>query len=200
MAKEERIDEILSFWFDEPPEDEDRPSGQELWFEKSARVDRTIERRFGRLVERALAGDLDDWASTGKGRLALILLLDQFPRNIHREQPDAYAGDEKALQLCFDGIDDGLDRQLPAVQRLFFYMPAMHAEDVDAQLASVEIFEELAEEVGEADKALCESFLEHARRHRDVVERFERFPWRNAILGRTSSPEESAYLQQTGQL
>ena len=199
----EHIDEILDYWFGAPPETEDedpRPTGQELWFQKSARIDKEIEKRFGGLVTKALAGDLDDWATTGRGRLALILLLDQFPRNIHRDRAEAFAGDEKALQLCFDGLDDALDRQLPAVQRCFFYMPAMHAEDVDAQLASVEVFEELAGEVGEADKELCEVFLGHARKHRDAVERFDRFPWRNAVLDRNSSTEEGAFLQQTGRM
>lgn len=197
---DDRIDEILGFWFDASDEDEEFPSGTELWFEKSAKVDRTIEKRFGPLVEKAQAGELDGWGSTGKGRLALILLLDQFPRNIHREHPDAFAGDEKALQLCYDGLDESLDRQLNAIQRCFFYMPAMHAEDVDAQLASVEVFEELAGEVGEANQEIVQLFLKHAREHRDTVERFDRFPSRNSVLGRNSSSEESAFLQQTGQL
>lgn len=197
---DDRIDEILGFWFDGTEEDEEFPSGAELWFQKSAKVDRVIRTRFGKLVEKARAGEFDTWAGTGKGRLALILLLDQFPRNIHREHADAFSSDEKALQLCFDGLDDGLDRQLNATQRCFFYMPAMHAEDADAQLASVEVFEELAGEVGEADRALVQSFLKHAREHRDTVERFDRFPWRNSVLGRNSTSEESAFLQQTGQL
>ncbi|MFK7991477.1 MAG: DUF924 family protein [Sandaracinaceae bacterium] len=197
---DDRIDEILGFWFGASEDDEEFPTERELWFQKSAKVDRVIEKRFGKLVESACAGDLDDWATTGRGRLALILLLDQFPRNIHREHPDAFKGDEKALQLCFDGLDESLDRQLNATQRCFFYMPAMHAEDVDAQLASVEVFEELAGEVGEADREMVQDFLKHARQHRDAVERFDRFPWRNSVLGRNSSSEESAFLQHTGQL
>ena len=200
MAAEDRIDEILDFWFAPPPEGEDRPAGKDLWFVRSARVDRAIEKRFGRLVERAKAGELDDWANTAKGRLALILLLDQFNRNMHRESPEAYAGDEKALALSFDGLDEGMDRELTPAQRCFFYMPAMHAEDVDAQLASVEIFQELVDEVGPDDKPMCREFLKHAHIHRDIVERFERFPHRNAILGRQSTPEEAAFLQQNNEL
>ena len=200
MATDERIDEILEFWFGAAPEGEERPAGREMWFTRSARVDRIIQKRFGRLVERALAGQLDAWAETPRGRLALILLLDQFPRNLNRELPEAYEGDEKALSLCFDGLDEGMDRHLRPVERCFFYMPAMHAEDTDAQLASVEVFQELVDEVGPEDKPLCEEFLKHAERHRDIVERFERFPHRNAILGRTSTPEESAFLQQSGEL
>ena len=197
---EQRIDEILGFWFDDPPEGEERPTGRELWFERSSRVDREIQKRFGRLVDKAKSGALDGWAGTARGRLALIILLDQFNRNLHRDTPEAYTGDEKALALCLDGLDEAMDKKLRPLERCFFYMPAMHAEDTDAQLASVEVFEELVEEVGEPEKAICASFLKHARLHRDVVERFERFPHRNSILGRTSTSEEAAFLQQMDQL
>lgn len=200
VATDERITAILDFWFKAPPEGEERPSGKEMWFGKSARVDRAVEKHFGKLIEKAKAGDLDDWAGTARGRLALILLLDQLNRNLHRETPEAYTGDEKALALCFDGLDEGMDRELSPIERCFFYMPAMHAEDVDAQLASVEVFQELVGEVPPDDRPLCEEFLKHAERHRDIVERFERFPHRNAILGRTSSPEEAAFLTQSGEL
>lgn len=195
---EEQIEAILKFWFEPPTEDEDRPSGQELWFTPSTSVDRAIEKRFARLVEKAIGGELDDWAGTAKGRLALILLLDQFNRNIHRERPEAYAGDAKALQLCFDGLDDGLDRHLTAYQRAFFYMPCMHAEDVDAQAASVDVFTELVQEAPPDQRKICQRFLELAEKHRDVVERFERFPHRNAVLDRSSTAEESAFLQHSG--
>lgn len=192
----ERIDEILQFWFDQAPDDEERPSGAELWFGRSLRVDRTIERRFGKLVEKAKSGALDDWTSTPRGRLAVILLLDQFSRNIYRDTPEAFAADEKALALCLDGLDEEMDKHLGSFERAFFYMPTMHAEDLDMQLTSVEVFEELVESAPPEHKAACEEFLKHARRHRDVVERFERFPHRNAILGRSSSSEEAAFLQQ----
>ena len=197
---DEQIEQILDFWFGEPPEGEERPSGHELWWQKSARVDRLIEKRFGKLVEKARSGALDGWTSSARGRLAVILLLDQFGRNIYREQPEAYLGDPKALELCYDGLDEAMDRALTTPQRCFFYMPMMHAEDVDAQLACVETFQELVAETSGEDKEMAESFLRHAEQHRDVVERFERFPTRNAILGRQSSSEESAYLQQSGAL
>lgn len=197
---DERIDEILKFWFDAPSEDEDRPVGVELWFQRSARIDRQIEKRFGRLVEKAKRGALDDWASTPRGRLALILLLDQFNRNLHRDSPEAYSGDEKALALCFDGLDEEMDKKLPTLERAFFYMPCMHAEDTDAQLASVEVFQELLAAALPEERDTCEKFLRSAERHRDIVERFERFPHRNNILNRTSTPEESTFLQHSGQL
>ncbi|MEZ4340413.1 MAG: DUF924 family protein [Sandaracinaceae bacterium] len=190
----------MSFWFDPPPESENRPQGVELWFTKSAAVDRTINRRFGRSVERAKAGELDAWAATPRGRLALIVLLDQFNRNIHRDTPEMFAGDEKALALCLDGLDEDMDRALAPLERAFFYMPCMHAEDTDIQLTSVEVFGELVQEAPPELKKACEQFLAHAESHRDVVERFERFPHRNAILDRTSTSEESAFLQQSGVL
>ena len=191
---DERIEEILQFWFGPPGEGE--ASGIELWFGKSLRVDRTIEKRFGKLVEKAKAGSLDGWTSTPRGRLAVILLLDQFSRNIFRDTPASFAADEKALALCLDGLDEEMDKKLAPLERAFFYMPTMHAEDLDMQLTSVEVFEELVASAPPEHKATCETFLKHARRHRDVVERFERFPHRNAILGRTSSSEEAAFLQQ----
>lgn len=201
MAHEEKIAEILSFWF-EPPEgdDEDFPSGAELWFGKSAKVDRRIEKKFGRLVRRAKDGELDDWAGTAKGRLALILLLDQFNRNLHRETPEMFSGDEKALALCLDGLDDDMDKELDTLHRAFFYMPCMHAEDTDIQLASVEVFAELAQLAPPEHEDITASFLKYAKEHREIVERFERFPHRNAILDRSSTPEESAFLQHSGRL
>lgn len=199
MAMDEQIEEVLKFWFEPPPEGEERPHSVELWFEKSAATDREVERRFGKLVVSAKAGELDSWADTPRGRLALIVVLDQLNRNLHRETPEAYVGDEKALALCFDGLDDGVDRRLNALERAFFYMPCMHAEDTDAQLASVEVYQELVAEAPPQHKNTCDMFLKRAEACRDVVERFERFPHRNAILDRSSSPEESAFLQHSGQ-
>lgn len=197
---DERIDEILEFWFGTPPDGEERPTGRELWFVRSARVDRTIERRFGKLIPKARKGELDAWAKTARGRLALIIVLDQFSRNVYRDSPEAYAADEKALALCLDGLDDAMDRELQPIERAFFYMPAMHSEDPDVQLTSVEVFGELASEAPPEHKAMCDAFLRHAERHREVVERFERFPHRNAILGRSSTPEEATFLQQADEI
>lgn len=196
---DERIEQILSFWFG-PAAEDGWPTGTALWFGKSAQVDRAVERRFGRLVEQAKRGALDAWAATARGRLALILLLDQFPRNIHRDSKEAYAADEKALGLCLDGLDDGMDEELAPLERAFFYMPAMHAEDVDMQLTSVEIFGELARSAPPEHAEACATFLKHAEKHREVVERFERFPHRNAILGRASTSDEAAFLQQHDEL
>lgn len=197
---DERIEEILEFWFGPAPEDEARPTGMDLWFGKSIRVDRLIEKRFGKLVEKAKAGELDEWTKTPRGRLAVILLLDQFTRNIYRDTPEAFSGDEKALALCLDGLDEEMDKSLGPIERAFFYMPTLHAEDLDMQLTSVEVFSELAASAPPEHKATCEAFLRHAERYREIVERFERFPHRNAILGRPSTAEEAAFLQQNEEL
>ena len=196
---DEQITGVLSFWFD-PSGDEDRPAGEELWFEKSHSIDRLIQEKFGKLVAAAKAGELDGWAGTAKGRLALILLLDQFNRNLHRNTPEMFAGDEKALALCFDGLDDGEDRKLNALERIFFYMPCMHAEDTDAQLASIEVYGELVVETPPEHKALCTKILRRAEARREVVERFDRFPDRNNILNRNSTQDESTFLQHSSQL
>jgi uncharacterized protein (DUF924 family) len=196
----DRIEEILKFWFGDSPAEEGFPAGAELWFGRSARIDRYIERKFGKLIDKAKAGQIDAWGATPRGRLALILVLDQFTRNVYRDTPQAFTGDEKALALCLDGLDDEMDKKLSTVERCFFYMPAMHSEDLDMQLTSVEVFTELLSGARSEDRALCEGFLKHAIRHRDVVERFERFPHRNAILGRSSTPEEATFLQQTDEI
>jgi uncharacterized protein (DUF924 family) len=197
---DERIEAILEFWFGTPAESEERPVGRELWLEKSFKVDRLIEKRFGRLVKDALASKLDGWAETARGRLALILLLDEFPRHVYRETREAFSGEEKALGLCFDGLDEDMHRELDAYERAFFLMPCLHAEDSDAQLAGVEEFQELVAEAPPEKRELCEEFLRLAEQNRDIVERFERFPQRNNILDRQSTSEESAFLQHSGSL
>jgi uncharacterized protein (DUF924 family) len=194
-----RIEEALSFWFG-PPAAEGFPSGEELWFGKSARVDRELDKRFGRVFPKAKAGQLDAWASTPRGRLALILICDEFARRMFRDTPEMFSGNEKALSLCLDGLDDNVDKKLTATERCFFYAPAMHAEDVDIQLTSVEVYGELREAAPPDHRALCERFLRLAERSREVLERFERFPNRNAILGRSSTSEEATFLQQSGEL
>lgn len=197
---DERIEGVLKFWFGPPAEGEERPTGEPLWFQADTRVDRMIEERFGDLVKQAKAGLLDGWAGAPRGRLALIIVLDQLNRNVHRDSPEAFAGDDKALALCFDGLDDEVDKKLSLLERAFFYMPCSHAEDTDAQLAGVEVFESLVEDAPPDQKKTVRAFLERAQKNRDIVERFERFPHRNGILGRTSTPEESAFLQHSGQL
>jgi uncharacterized protein (DUF924 family) len=182
--------DVLSFWFGEPGSaDHLRP--RDLWFTRSDATDRLIAERFGAVVERALAGQHDDWAATPRGALALIVLLDQFTRNMFRGTPRAYAGDPRALALSMRLVDTSRDTTLAPVERWFVYMPLEHSERLLDQYESVRLFERLAADGLDAP-------LEWARRHFDVVKRFGRFPHRNAILGRESTPEELEFLKQPG--
>ena len=182
---------VLAFWFGSADAVDPR------WFRRSDAFDQEIGGRFGAAVQDALAGRLDVWAARPEGALALILLLDQFTRNMHRGKPAAFAGDAQALGLARQLVDSGSHLRLPPLQRWFAYMPLEHAEDRAVQEQCVRLFEVLAAEAGPHREALTGA-LDYARRHRDVVVRFGRFPHRNAILGRASSAEEAAYLLQPG--
>jgi uncharacterized protein (DUF924 family) len=149
-------------------------------------------------MDTAAAGKLDDWAQHARGRLALILLFDQFPRNMYRDTPRAFACDPLARRLALDGIAAGADRSLRAIERVFFYLPLEHSESVELQERSVTLFTALAAGVPGADRKTFAGYLDFAVRHRDVIHRFGRFPHRNHILDRDSTPEETAFLKQPG--
>lgn len=183
--------EVLAFWFGSADAVDPR------WFKRSDAFDAEIDNRFGATVQAALAGRLDAWALRPEGVLALIVLLDQFTRNMYRGTPAAFAGDAQALALAQKLVDSGELLRLPPLQRWFATMPLEHAEDLALQQQCVRLFEALAAEVGPHREALAGA-LDYARRHRDVVARFGRFPHRNAILGRISTPEEAAFLLQPG--
>ena len=144
----------------------------------------------------ATEGRLDEWAATARGRLALILVLDQFSRHIHRDQPAAFARDRQAQTLCIEGITRGIDRRLAPLERWFFYMPLMHAEDLDLQTRSVHCFRQLVEDAAEPYREPCQGAYDHAKQHRDLVERFGRFPERNELLGRAPTLDELRYLER----
>ena len=183
--------DVLAFWFGregEPGYGEFR----DQWFQKDEAFDREVTDRFGDLYELAAAGELDAWREEAEGCLALVIVLDQFPRNMFRGDARTHATDEKALAAAKDAIEHALDRELPAFQRMFLYMPFMHAEGVEDQRRSVELFEGLAAEAGGPD------VVEYAVGHREILERFGRFPHRNAILGRETTPEEAEFLTQPG--
>jgi len=141
---------------------------------------------------------LNDWASKPKGLLALILLTDQFPRNIYRESARAFAFDAKALAWCLGGIISGLHIGLRPIERVFFYLPLEHAESLEYQELSVGLFRDLLATVQLDQKYVFENFLDFAVRHRDIIARFGRFPQRNKIIGRPSTPEEAAFLEEPG--
>jgi uncharacterized protein (DUF924 family) len=182
--------DVLDFWFGAPGSAE-HGQARDLWFTKQDATDALIRARFGALIESALRGELDAWSGTPRGALALIVLLDQFTRNAFRDTPRAFAGDARALSVAQAQVDAGHDLALSLNERWFVYLPFEHAESLPLQERAVALFTQLA-----ADGLTAP--LEWAIKHRDVVARFGRFPHRNAILGRASSPEEAAFLQQPG--
>ena len=191
------IEAILEFWFGSDPDDSMVAKEKSaLWWSKNPAIDGEIRQRFESSVTSATAGELSDWRSNPRGRLALILLTDQFPRNIYRDSPRAFAQDSKALAWSLHGIEQGLDSQLRPIERVFFYLPLEHAESLEHQEQSVKYFCELLSIVNAGQKAIFEEYLNFAVRHRDVIARFGRFPQRNQILGRESTPAERAFLAE----
>ncbi len=183
--------DVLAFWFG-PADANERWSAREVWFNKDPHFDDEIRARFGEAVVVALAGGFGQWCGTASGALARVILLDQFTRNLFRDTPRAFAGDERALATAQDAVMRGLDRELDVFGRWFLYMPFEHAEDVGMQRRSLELFAALAREMGD------QAPLEWAQKHADVIFRFGRYPHRNAILGRASTPEEVVFLGQPG--
>ena len=185
--------EVLDFWF-LPSADAGHGQQRREWFVKDDAFDAVIRERFGAAITHAIAGGLREWDDEGaRGVLARILVLDQFTRNAHRNTPDAFAGDVLALAAARGLVDSGAHLQLTPVERQFAYMPFEHAEDARMQELAVDLFTELA-----ARHAGFGEALDYAHRHRGVIARFGRFPHRNPILGRASTPEELDYLAQPG--
>jgi uncharacterized protein (DUF924 family) len=178
---------ILAFWFGPDPGVE-----RAEWFRKDDAFDATVRERFGATIEAALAGGYREWTATPRGSLARVLVLDQLTRNAFRDTPRAFAGDPQAFADAQAAVAAGFDRALLPTERWFLYMPYEHAEDRAAQARSLELFGRLAAETGLAGP------LDWARKHAAVIERFGRYPHRNAILGRASTPEEVAFLAQPG--
>ena len=195
----DKIDEILEFWFGKLTRDDElQPARQKRWFQKQPAFDRAVAQRFGKDVQEAGAGRLDDWLASARGSLALVILLDQFTRNIHRNLPQAYAFDARARAATLGALARGLERELRPIERLFLFMPLMHAEDRALQERSAELFAQTAATAPALLKETCTGFAASARRHADVVGRFGRFPHRNALLGRTSTPDEMEFLSTPG--
>jgi uncharacterized protein (DUF924 family) len=183
---------VIDFWFGAPGSPE-RGTQRAVWFRKDPAFDASIAQRFGPLVERALAGELRDWDAEPASALARIVLLDQFTRNIFRDTARAFAGDRLALEAARSAVAAGRDRAVPPEQRGFVYLPFEHAEDLAAQDEALRLFSAL-----EAEAPALEGLVDYARRHRAIVERFGRFPHRNALLRRPSTPEELEFLRQPG--
>lgn len=184
--------EILDFWFGEPGSAE-FGQARKVWFNGGAAFDDVLRTRYGALLDAACDGGCDHWGGSPLGALALIVVLDQFSRNIHRGTPRAFAADPKALALARRVVAAGWDAQLPSGHhRAFAYLPFEHDESVESQREAVRLC------AGIRDEAGCESYHRFALLHAAVVERFGRFPHRNAILGRESSDEETAFLREPG--
>src|SRR5476651_316110 len=194
---------VRDFWFGKLPLGREALAERvQLWFpgEESPQsvreCDAAIRAEFGARVEAALMGELASWADGPRRRLSLILLLDQFPRNIYRGRARAFAGDEQALALALSGMQSGADAALDPVERIFFYMPLQHAESIAVQDESVAAYRRL---LGEAPQALREFFqetLNAAELHASIIRRFERFPHRNRVLRRVSTAEEIAFMRE----
>lgn len=190
---------VLDFWLGPPGSAAEVAERQRtLWFGKSAANDQEVAERFADTLLAATAGRLDHWAGTPRGRLALVIVLDQFPHHIHRNQPQSFATDPQALALSLSAVRAGEDRQLAAIERVFLYLPLEHAESNAMQDLSVSLFEKLAGGAAADERTLFDGFMDYAYQHRDVVARFGRFPHRNEILGRPSTAEEIAFLKQPG--
>ncbi len=171
---------VLTFWFEElTPND---------WFSKSDELDKQIEARFGDLLEQASRAELFDWRSSAKGRLAEILVLDQFSRNIYRDTPKAFAQDPLALALAQEAINLGIERELSEIERTFMYMPYMHSESQKVHKDAMQLFNSLEDKQS----------YEYEIKHKEIIDRFGRYPHRNAILGRECTEEETAFLKQPG--
>jgi uncharacterized protein (DUF924 family) len=193
------LESVLAFWFGAPGSAAEIAGRQsKLWFGKSPANDQAVIERFAATLTAATAGRLDHWVNTPRGRLALVIALDQFPHHIHRDQPQAFATDPQALTHSLAALDAGEDRRLAPIERVFLYLPLEHAESLAMQEQSVSLYEQLAHEAAADERAVFDGFLDYARKHRDVVARFGRFPHRNAILGRPSTPDELEFLKQPG--
>jgi uncharacterized protein (DUF924 family) len=195
----DQAEAVLDFWIGTGV---DSPAGlksaSERWFSNDPSFDAVIADRFGGDVRRARTGELDAWATTPRGWLALLIVLDQFPRNIFRGTPQAFRADAKACSLALAGIDRGDDQRLSPVERVFAYLPLEHAENLALQDRSVQLFETLRDHATQAVADTFALFHDYAIRHRAVIARFGRFPHRNDILGRISSEAELAYLSEPG--
>ena len=190
-----RIDALLSFWF----KDQARSAPQidrrmDIWFGNDAAFDHEIETEFAADIEQASAGQLGHWAEEPRGRLALILLIDQFRRNIYRNTAQAFEMDQIALRLCVEGAMEKKDRGLSPIQRAFFYMPLQHSESPKVQAKACELFNKLAEAVSPTYRETFSTIAQFAELHRDIVDQFGRFPHRNQLLGRANTAEEDEYL------
>jgi uncharacterized protein (DUF924 family) len=183
----ETVARVIAFWFGEPGSPLEGQPRKE-WFVQDDAFDQAIAERFIEEMDAAAEGRLDDLMESPLGCVTLVILLDQFPRNVFRDSPAAFACDQQARTVTRHALEQGFDTELKPVHRLFLYMPLEHSESLLDQDASLELFRQIGNE----------EWLEFAVKHRDLIARFNRFPHRNAVLGRRSTPEEEAFLRENG--
>ena len=195
----ETIDSILTFWFGNGTvTTEVVAEKKKLWWGKDEEVDQEITRRFRAVVQEVFEGRLDHWRETPNGLLASIICCDQFSRNMYRGTARAFEFDSVALGMAEQMVATGEDMELSEIQRVFAYLPFEHSEEVAKQTKSIELFTALLEGAKESEREIFSDYLQFARRHFEIIERFGRFPHRNVILGRDSSEAEIAFLEQPG--
>ncbi|KHT63033.1 membrane protein [Photobacterium gaetbulicola] len=191
--------EVLDFWFGEIGEEVTTTDRNQLWFRGGEETDQLIAERFRHLVSQAGRGELSQWTEEPRGTLALIILLDQFTRNIYRGLSAAFRYDSLALALCKRGLANNQDLELTPIERVFFYLPLEHSEAFEDQEESVFRFDRLLQAVTPAHASTFEGFYQYAVSHHEVIKRFGRFPHRNAAFGRLSTQEELEWLNKGGQ-
>jgi uncharacterized protein (DUF924 family) len=192
----DRAEELLNFWFGYLPGPDYIPEDKiSIWFSEAPRAESILRKRFSQDVARARNGDYNSWRRTAAGRLALILLLDRIPRQIYRDRAQAFASDPMARALVIEGIQEHQDEWLYPIERAFFYLPLEHAEDTEIQRISVEAYSQLLNESPSNLKPFIRMFYDYALVHQQQIEQFGRFPARNAILNRESTPAELEFLK-----
>jgi len=200
MAAIETPEALLAFWFEDVVARPETLGAQmKRWYSGGPKLDAVITEKFGAMVAALSAGEADHWATRGIcERLAAVIALDQFSRSIHRNSPLAFANDPLALRLAREAIATTDPLKLNPIERFFLFMPFEHSEDPAMQRVSVRLFEELQADATDHTRAAFQSALDYARRHAEVIEKFGRFPHRNAVLGRASTPEETAWVKEHG--
>jgi uncharacterized protein (DUF924 family) len=191
------ITRVLTFWFGAAPAATEQEARVKLrrWFQGGPTMDAEVREQFGPLVEKALRGDLASWAETPRGRLALILVLDQLTRNLWRNEARCYSGDQAAQRLSVEAYDAGVEKELSLEERLFLRMPLSHSEDLTLQERSARESDELVAAAPASLRPVYAMGREQSHKYRDIIARFGRFPHRNEVLGRASTPEEVEFLK-----
>jgi len=192
-----REEEIIEYWFGDLDDPENK-GDFDKWFGKDPTVDDEIRQRFSDDLERAGKGEYDSWMASPRSCLALIVLTDQFPRNMFRDSPKAFSFDEKAKEAAEAAVERGFDEFVPVLGRLFMYLPFEHSEKMEDQERSVELFTKLKEDAPASMSETMDEVMWYADRHHEIIKRFGRFPHRNNVLGRKTTEEEEKFLKEPG--